>query len=540
MKKTTSLALSLLLAHSANAAIGTVTLDEIDSKPPSRAKNFLIWQFLNQDITPEQAKEAFYQIDSVNHRFLKAYAAKTDESEFKYVTSCIDKKASEITSIKNDDCLFLALSPIKADALSSTQRNMIYSHLGDRFGDLSYLKTLNRDDHFLANSDFNSSLKLFLSSNQAMKQKYFNKPLTLGAINELSELKGFDSFVVQVATNPTLKHLQRSISIAPIKKRGSQANFFLALMSLKYGDSDRAIENLKFAKSGAYFASDKDKATFWLYQITEDKALLQELADSLDINIYSLYAAEKLGVKKNNFYYQLSKKSHKNWDKNDPFTWYNISQEIKNSSDENLYRLIDKYDSLAIEAYIIESKYGSYAKNYTMAYDEYMSELNTDQKAMLYSLMRQESQMIPGVISTSFALGLMQIMPFNVDAINKYHKLKVSSYSDMFEPKYNIAYAIEHMKHIDKALKSPLFKAYAYNGGIGFTKRHLISGDHFNSGKYEPFISMELMSNVESREYGKKVLANYTIYKRVLGEEVSIIELLNNLTKPELSDNFRK
>lgn len=153
--------------------------------------------------------------------------------------------------------------------------------------------------------------------------------------------------------------------------------------------------------------------------------------------------------------------------------------------------------------------------------------------------MRQETRFIPGLISRSFALGLMQIMPFNVDSINKIHPLKVSSYDDMFNPAYNIPYAIEHLKHIEATLYNPVFMAYAYNGGIGFTKRLITAEGMFMSGEHEPFMSMELIFNAESREYGKKVLANYVIYKKILGEEVSISALLNNLTQPTLSDCFR-
>jgi len=153
--------------------------------------------------------------------------------------------------------------------------------------------------------------------------------------------------------------------------------------------------------------------------------------------------------------------------------------------------------------------------------------------------MRQETRMIPGLISRSFALGLMQIMPFNVDAISKVHPLKVTSYNDMFNPEYSIAYSIEHMKHIENTLYNPVLMAYAYNGGIGFTKRLLMSGSYFNSGEHEPFLSMELIGNAESREYGKKVLANYVIYKKILGEKVSISAILNTLTQPIQSDYFR-
>jgi len=84
----------------------------------------------------------------------------------------------------------------------------------------------------------------------------------------------------------------------------------------------------------------------------------------------------------------------------------------------------------------------------------------------------------------------------------------------------------------------PLFVAYAYNGGMGFTKKHLQAGA-FSQGAYEPFLSMERMINEESREYGKKVLANYVVYRHLLGEEVSIKNLFEMLLIPSVTDRFR-
>jgi soluble lytic murein transglycosylase len=51
---------------------------------------------------------------------------------------------------------------------------------------------------------------------------------------------------------------------------------------------------------------------------------------------------------------------------------------------------------------------------------------------------------------------------------------------------------------------------------------------------------MEMMINSESREYGKKVLANYIVYKKILGEEVSTLHLFDMLTQPSHTHRFAK
>ncbi|MFZ5374292.1 MAG: hypothetical protein ACOZBX_01935, partial [Campylobacterota bacterium] len=137
-----SLFLGALLVCSASA----VTLDEIASKPPSREKNFLIWQFLKQDINASAASEAFYQIDTVNPRFLFDYAAKTDESEIRYTADCMQKVSTQLMAIEQDDCLYLALTPQKAQMLESYERELIATRLGDRFGDVQWLRTMNHNN----------------------------------------------------------------------------------------------------------------------------------------------------------------------------------------------------------------------------------------------------------------------------------------------------------------------------------------------------------------------------------------------------------
>ena len=51
---------------------------------------------------------------------------------------------------------------------------------------------------------------------------------------------------------------------------------------------------------------------------------------------------------------------------------------------------------------------------------------------------------------------------------------------------------------------------------------------------------MDMMNNAESREYGKKVLANYVMYKRIMGEDISIVHLFDTLRVEKQSDHFVK
>ena len=103
-----------------------------------------------------------------------------------------------------------------------------------------------------------------------------------------------------------------------------------------------------------------------------------------------------------------------------------------------------------------------------------------------------------------------------------------------------IVYANHHINYLAKYLHNPLFVAYAYNGGIGFTKRLIKRNDYFRKGPYEPYLSMEKIKNVEAREYGKKVLVNYVIYQNKLGIPARITPYIQDLTTPSETDSFRK
>ncbi len=525
-----------------SSCFADVTLEEITVHPPSPEKNFLIWQYLHQDINATQASDAFYQMDRVNQRFLLDYAQKTNEPEIIYTAQCLQKPASELTTIDADDCLYLALTPAKAQSLQNSEREQLATKLGNKFGDVQWLRTMNQESHFTPFSETTPSLKLFLITTPTYHQEHFNHPIDTDTLKSLIASKGFGQFAYSVITDPKMTFVQASLSEVSGGCFDFQTHFYLGINALRYGRNDSALFHLKEAQKLANSKMDQDRTSFWLYQLKGETLILTTLSQSLDLNMYALWAKEKMGIKAENYFTTLPTRQKNSFTGDNPFVWNALNDEIMVSTKENVVDLVNRYDgenSLAVQAYIIEHTYSPYIHNFTMPYDAYMTTLTIDQKAFLYALMRQETRMIPGLISRSFALGLMQLMPFNVDSISKALPLKVSSYSDMFNPAYNIPYAIEHMKHIDKTLFNPVLKAYAYNGGLGSTKRLIINTGQFLQGKYEPFISMELVGNTENREYGKRVLANYVIYKKILGEEVTITSLLDSLVQPTQSDCFR-
>ncbi|MDE5592284.1 MAG: transglycosylase SLT domain-containing protein, partial [Helicobacter sp.] len=131
-------------------------------------------------------------------------------------------------------------------------------------------------------------------------------------------------------------------------------------------------------------------------------------------------------------------------------------------------------------------------------------------------------------ISTSYALGLMQLMPFNVKAISKtLGESDKIDYQDMFDPAINVPYAEYFTRPLIKEFKHPLFVFYAYNAGPGFTRRLLGQKYLFrNENPLDPWYSMEMIPYEEARTYGKKVLVNYVIYQQGFGKDIKLLDLI--------------
>jgi len=168
-----------------------------------------------------------------------------------------------------------------------------------------------------------------------------------------------------------------------------------------------------------------------------------------------------------------------------------------------------------------------------------MKHKTPERQALIYAIARQESRFVPASVSRSFALGMMQFMPVLIKHVSK-EKGENIDYDEIFNPYKAIEYADFHLDYLTKYLYHPLFIAYAYNAGIGFTRRHIKNSRNFRKGPYEPYMSMEKMENHEAKEYGKKVLANYVIYLNKLGVTTRIFPLLKVLASPSETDKFRK
>jgi soluble lytic murein transglycosylase len=314
----------------------------------------------------------------------------------------------------------------------------------------------------------------------------------------------------------------------------------------------KMVEKNQLGKAARYFNAayrqyvdrwEKDKSLFWLYMVTKNKSYLSKLKKSYHINMYTLLAADmtKAQYPKSIVTPSISKESVYGINEKDPIHWAKIKARM-NLPSTDLEDLADTCESKAtvgMHTYL-KAKACNYKKSYfPMPYRRLMRKYSKERQALIYAIARQESRFIPASVSRSFALGMMQFMPFLIDHVAKQRGEHID-YDDIFNPRKAIQYADHHLDYLEEWLYHPLFIAYAYNGGIGFTKRLIKNNNYFRKGAFEPYLSMEKMTNIEAREYGKRVLTNYVIYLNKLGKPTRLLPYIDQLTTPSKTDRFRK
>ena len=534
----------LLTFHPLLANSG-VDFSFFQDKPQSLAKDFYIYEYLQSDrVTSKEATMLFGMVHTMNLRFFHLFAKKMNDPEFQKISYCMDLDITRL--MKEDDaCLNIGINSAKLTSLPKSQLANIKSRLIPNSPLLKLFPIMESDNVYESalKSDAQTFLTLYTGSISAYKLAHFNQNILPKAfLDSLSLSPKFNAMVYSTVQNDKLDMVQKSLlHVTPSLHVNAKSLFYLGLNALKYHENNKAIAFFEQSIERAKKQEEKDKALFWQYLTSNNASYLQKLSQSSDINIYSLFALETLSLPLHNVASPHLEGAHPYFDVSDPFAWIEIMQRVYRMSaqETEIFAQSFKYaNTLPHYSYLME-RATRYSKHYyPIPYPEEIADYSTHRQALMLAIARQESRFLPSVVSTSYALGMMQFMPFVARDIAKKEKLEDFNIAAMFNPKVAYLFGNIHLNFLERNLISPLFVAYAYNGGIGFTKRHLQAGA-FSAGMYEPFWSMETMINEESREYGKKVLANYVVYRHLLGDDVSIKNLFEKLLIPSASDRFR-
>ena len=128
----------------------------------------------------------------------------------------------------------------------------------------------------------------------------------------------------------------------------------------------------------------------------------------------------------------------------------------------------------------------------------------------VWAVMRQESVFNPRVVSPAGAIGLMQIMPATGKNIARELK-NAYSVDSLYVPSINIRFGAWYLRSLlDEFNENEALAAASYNGGSENAKAWLLR----NQGE-DLDLFVENIGFTETRNYVKKVLANYWTYRRL-------------------------
>lgn len=158
----------------------------------------------------------------------------------------------------------------------------------------------------------------------------------------------------------------------------------------------------------------------------------------------------------------------------------------------------------------------------------------TVDRAMIFAMVRKESDFRSRARSRVGAGGLMQVMPATASYItNNRSLLRRANRNQLYEPEFNIALGqqyIEYLLGTNYVEDNLLMALAAYNGGPG----SLLSWRREVDFGVDPLLFIESISFYETRNYIERVMANLWLYRMRLGQPTPSLDTLASGAWPTL------
>lgn len=133
---------------------------------------------------------------------------------------------------------------------------------------------------------------------------------------------------------------------------------------------------------------------------------------------------------------------------------------------------------------------------------------------LVMSLMREESYFNPLAVSSSYALGLMQLLPSTAQDVARWENLNDFQAVELFKPQVNVRLGSRYLGYLHERFDGASQLAVgAYNGGPGAMKGWIAASKGSLSKNPDWFV--ETIPYQESRLYIQKVFGSYWNYRRL-------------------------
>lgn len=149
----------------------------------------------------------------------------------------------------------------------------------------------------------------------------------------------------------------------------------------------------------------------------------------------------------------------------------------------------------------------------------------TTDRALVYALIRQESNFNPRAVSSAGARGVMQLMPATARYVVRRTGMGDSSLQELYEPEANIALGQQYLDMLlnDGTVGPDLFRlTAAWNGGPGNLGRWMRDP----VASEDALLFIESIPLSETRDFVERILANLWIYRHRLGEPTPSLDAL--------------
>lgn len=530
----------LLLALCIGFAKTDITLEFLESKPKGLARDFYIWQFLSNEHTSLQdALKAYELIHRKTSKLDSLMSAKGKVSELPRRLYC-QRLSFESLKKQDKECIKSGLNLANVPTMPQKNKDFLLKTFQNDPTYKKRIEILSKPNILtgMLNSDAATFAFLYNALRDNQRLQIINQNIKSQALKKLADEnnKSFNNMLqkIIVTHDNSYAKFKQSLIGAKITGADSYTLFLLGINEILHQKPKAALEYFRLASKNAPTAMQKNRALFWEYSLSHDNKVLENLASSTNVDLYTIYANQKLGVKPSyEVVTDLGKLSPKkpDFDIKDPFQWQllkdNLSQ-VKSDKDlEELSKHFTYEDTSAHLAYVLNQLNKFKIHYFITPFSDKLKWKSDHEKAFTYAIAKQESTLLPALVSTSYALGMMQIMPFNVEPFAKSLKRDNITLEDMFNPITALEFGTFYLNDLGREFKHPLFVSYAYNGGPGFLRRTLKTKKFFLKNRnYEPWLSMELIPYKESRDYGFRVLANYIVYQESFGNTINLEEYL--------------
>jgi len=344
----------------------------------------------------------------------------------------------------------------------------------------------------------------------------------------LLKLKGYEEYnqALFYAGRLSLykENYQKALEWFSMMEEGYQKHFQSGLVLFIVEDYQRAVDAFQKALNLSSSEEEKAQAHFWLYKGYEKLGDFQKagghlLKASKGIGFYSTMAKVQLGepvaIKGLKVFFvsaeETSMASTLRSIAEAGFLHYARLEAFRNidkltTSDIIAIQRFDPFLAirLAVRRFGIRSdiyQYIAYPTPYREFVEEAYKTFGVD-KNLIWAIMRQESLFDPWAISPSGAKGLMQLMDFTAREVSQRYRILNS----VFSPRENILLGTAYLREMIELWKGDWVRAIAsYNAGPERVRGFIQHPD--------PYVFTETIPISETRNYVKRVLENYYIYR---------------------------